>query len=104
MASMARKHRDVPTVLRSVSEIVRFLGGPAKVAARTGHTLAQVQRWMQHGEIPNSWHYRIHLWVQAGGGSVDPVAFGFTADGRTNPKSQARVQSKARIIHLKTRR
>lgn len=69
--------------LKTHREVIAYLGGPEGIASiEPALSPEEVRHWNSAG-IPNSWHYRIHLWCAARGAHVAPSAFGFTDDGMT---------------------
>lgn len=86
--------------LRTSREIIDYLGGPDGIAAiETALSPMEIRHWLSIG-IPNSWHYRVHLWCAARGAVVSPAAFGLTLQGmhaKTRPvKSQRTLRAKVR--------
>jgi hypothetical protein len=68
--------------LRSVPEIVKWLGGPSRAAAWAGYTYPSgVSYWLATQRIPPGYHYALHLKAQHEGRHIPPEVFGFNKDG-----------------------
>lgn len=75
-----RKARKVH--LRTVAEIVAWLGGTAQAARWAGYQHASgASNWLATNEIPAAYHYRLHLLAEASGLKILPAAFGLDATG-----------------------
>jgi hypothetical protein len=76
--------------LRSVADIVKAFGGTKRTAEWANTHMSAVSNWLANNEIPNGWHYRMHLELTARGFEIDPRAFGIqvTPERRT-PKQRA---------------
>lgn len=69
-------------VLKTVAEIVAWLGGTAQAARWAGYSHASgVANWLALDEIPASYHYRLHLYAEASGAKILPSALGYDATG-----------------------
>lgn len=81
MTTPPRKARKVQT-LKTVAEIVTWLGGTARAARWAGYPHASgVSNWLAANDIPAAYHYRLHLMAEASGAKILPAAFGLDATG-----------------------
>lgn len=85
--------------LRSVAEIVKAFGGNKETAKWANTGASTISNWLANNEIPNGWHYRIHLEMTARGFEVDPKVFGVELDPRKS-HSKSRVVQSARGTKL----
>lgn len=76
--------KEAMRTLPNIRAAIDFLGGPDGVAAIACIlTASEVRRWIADNSVPNSWHYRLHLWCASRGGHLHPGALGFTSAGHT---------------------
>lgn len=86
---MTKRH-----TLRSVRDIALAFGSPEtgkkketagkkRLAAflRVSHQAAC--NWYTVGDIPNGYHYRLHLWAEHNGFELAPEAFGVSREGKS---------------------
>lgn len=76
--------------IRTVADVVKAFGGTKKTADWANTYASTVSNWLANDEIPNGWHYRIHLELTARGFSVSPKAFGIRPARKGPPEKMAR--------------
>lgn len=82
--------------LKTHREIIDFLGGADGILAiEPALSAIEIRHWLSIG-IPNSWHYRVHLWCAARGAVISPAAFGLTAHGLHSKARPVKGQEYAR--------
>lgn len=81
--------------LRSVADIVKAFGGTKKTAEWANTYMSTVSNWLANDEIPNGWHYRMHLELTARGFVVEPEAFGLQIERKRSTKGVSTHSGKA---------
>ena len=90
-----RKARKVH-ILKTVAEIVAWLGGTTAAARWAGYSHASgAANWLAANEIPAAYHYRLHLLAEARGAKILPAAFGLDATGSVLRTTKANGHAKS---------
>lgn len=67
-----RKHRKIT----SIEALVKAFGGTRELADWAGVGMSAISNWVDRGQIPPGWHYRLHLAAQSRGFEIEPYVFG----------------------------
>jgi hypothetical protein len=68
-------------VIRTVRELVDFLGGDTALSRVLGIDQSTVAQWKIRNDIPGGWHLRLIAEIHARGGSIDVSAvFGLSEE------------------------